>query len=284
MRSCEIFVEGIGGARIVEKLVQGGVPVLAARPQKKGVIVRVDGKHRKKVFAILRGSCYNGKKTVYAGALRLVRACLKRAGLFAGALLFLAAVSFCQSRVLRIEVVGSGAYYRSEIVRTLERGGTAFFSPPPEHIPALTAHILSFPRVSFCSVSHEGGVLTVRVEVADEARPIAGGSLLAPADGVLLSLTVLAGTPRFGVGDEVRKGDVLVENAALFGEERLPVTVIAAAAVGFEAAAEYGGSREEALAQAALDFGELQNVQIQKTGKGWRVTGDAVVRASLNLG
>ena len=44
MKSCEIFIEGIGAARIVEKLVQGGVPVLAARVQKKGVLVRVDSK------------------------------------------------------------------------------------------------------------------------------------------------------------------------------------------------------------------------------------------------
>ena len=31
MKSCEIFIEGIGAARIVEKLVQGGVPVLACK-------------------------------------------------------------------------------------------------------------------------------------------------------------------------------------------------------------------------------------------------------------
>ena len=209
---------------------------------------------------------------------------MKHAGLAVGAVLFVCAVVFFQGRILKIDVVGSGAYYRAEVLSVLSESGASFLAPVPAEKAGITARILALPRVSFCSLSHEGGVLTVRVEVADDARPIAGGSLLAPADSVLLSLTVLAGTPRFGVGDEVRKGDVLVENAALFGEERLPVTVIAAAAVGFEAAAEYGGSREEALAQAALDFGELQNVQIQKTGKGWRVTGDAVVRASLNLG
>lgn len=81
MRSCEIFIEGIGAARAVEKIVQGGVPVLAARVQKKGVTVRVDGKHREKVFAILRGSCYNGKTCVLRGfcaafvCLRNGRAC-----------------------------------------------------------------------------------------------------------------------------------------------------------------------------------------------------------------
>ena len=35
MRSAQIEIEGIGAARAVEKLVQGGVPVLRAKLQKK---------------------------------------------------------------------------------------------------------------------------------------------------------------------------------------------------------------------------------------------------------
>ena len=35
MRSAQIEIEGIGAARAVEKLVQGGVPVLGAKLQKK---------------------------------------------------------------------------------------------------------------------------------------------------------------------------------------------------------------------------------------------------------
>ena len=67
MKSCEIFIEGIGAARIVEKLVQGGVPVLAARVQKKGVLVRVDSKDGKKFLQFWRVRFIIGKKSVLRG-------------------------------------------------------------------------------------------------------------------------------------------------------------------------------------------------------------------------
>ena len=284
MRSCEIFIEGIGAARAVEKIVQGGVPVLAARVQKKGVTVRVDGKHREKVFAILRGSCYNGKNVRFAGLLRGVRLLAQRAGLLIGAAAFVSMALFFQSRVLRIEVVGSGAYYRSEVLSVLSQSGTGLFSPPPADRAQITAEILSLPRVSFCSLSHEGGVLTVCVEVSDDALPLAGGPLLIPADGVVETLTVLAGTARVAVGDAVKAGDVAVENAAYVGEEKLSVTVIAGIAVRVAVDREYAGEEDDALAQAYLDYGGIDGIRTEKTETGWRVTGTALVYAALNLG
>ena len=284
MRSCEIFIEGIGAARAVEKIVRGGVPVLAARVQKKGVTVRVDGKHREKVFAILRGSCYNGKNVRFAGLLRLVRLGMARIGLIAGALVFAGLVLFFQGRVLRIEVVGSGACYEAEVLRTLAGEGTKLFSPPPADRARITAEILSLPRVSFCALSHEGGVLTVRVEVSDEALPLAGGCLYAPADGVIESLTVLAGTACAAVGDSVSQGDVIVRSVTLVGEEELPVTVIASVTVRYAVDAEYAGSEQQALAQAYLEHGAIEELHTQRTEVGWRVTGSALAYAALNLG
>ena len=284
MRSCEIFIEGIGAARAVEKIVRGGVPVLAARVQKKGVTVRVDGKHREKVFAILRGSCYNGKNVRFAGLLRLVRLGMARIGLIAGALVFAGLVLFFQGRVLRIEVVGSGAYYEEEVLRTLAGEGTKLFSPPPADRARITAEILSLPRVSFCALSHEGGVLTVRVEVSDEALPLAGGCLYAPADGVIESLTVLAGTACAAVGDSVSQGDAIVRSVTLVGEEELPVTVIASVTVRYAVDAEYAGSEQQALAQAYLEHGAIEELHTQRTEVGWRVTGSALAYAALNLG
>ncbi len=284
MGSCEIFVEGVGAARIVEKLAQGGVPVRAAFAEKRGVLVRVDVKHREKVFAILRGSCYNGKKVRFLGASRALRRLKGRPGLIGAALIFLLAVPFFQSRVLRIEVTGSGAYYEQEIVRLLAREGTHVLSAPPADRARITAEILAFPRVSFCTLSHEGGVLTVQVEVSDEAAMLAGGCLIAPAAGVVQSLTVLAGTARAAVGDFVEAGGVLVENVADAGETSLPATVIAAASLRCTADAQYAGSREEALAQAYLEYGPLEGMKIQKTGTAWHITGEYTVRAALNLG
>ena len=276
MKHCEIAIEGIVAARAMEKLVQGGVPVLGARLQKNGVAVRVDGKHRKKVFAILRGSCYNGKEVRFSGLLAALRCLRRHAGLAAGGALCCALVLFFQSRVLRIEVTGSGAYYRAEVMRALSEADVGFCSPPPADRAALTGYFLSLPRVGFCSLSHAGGVLTVHLEVREEASPADKGPLTAPADGTLEQLVVLSGRACAAVGEEVRAGQTLVTG----GEG----SVVALAAVRTAVDRVYAGGEEYARAQAYLDFGTLGQITIQKTGEGWRITGEALVRASCNFG
>lgn len=273
MRSAELEIEGTGAARAVEKLVQGGVPVLGAKIQKKGVCVRVDAKHCKKAFAILRGSCYNIKKVSFSDWKKRLDALTKRAGLIVGTAVCAVAVLFFQSRVLRVEVIGSGAYYRSEVIAILSEHGTGILSPVPQD-GMLTAEILCLPRVSFCSLSHAGGVLTVRVEVSDEASPLSYEPLYAPADGVILSLTVVAGRPLFSVGDSVRKGDMIVENDG---------AVIAGVTIAHEVDVVYTGNESSARAQAYLEFGRIEQMQTQKTQSGWRITGVARVSAARNL-
>ena len=275
----EFEIEGLGAERVAEKLVRGGVPVLGARIVQKNVVrIRVDGKHGKKVFAILQGSCYNIKKSRPVGWERVVHAFMKHAGLAVGAVLFVCAVVFFQGRILKIDVVGSGAYYRAEVLSVLSERGASFLAPVPAEKAGITARILALPRVSFCSLSHEGGVLTVRVEVEDEALPLVVGALTAPADGTVESLTVVRGRACVSVGDEVRAGDPVAEPAA--GENY----VIARVAVRYAVDAEYTGSEESARAQSYLDYGEIADLQSQKTGNGWRITGSALAIAAVNLG
>ena len=132
--------------------------------------------------------------------------------------------------------------------------------------------------MSFCSLSHEGGVLTVCVEVEDEALPLVVGALTAPADGTVESLTVVRGRACVSVGDEVRAGDPVAEPAA--GENY----AIARVAVRYAVDAEYTGSEESARAQSYLDYGEIADLQSQKTENGWRITGSALAIAAVNLG
>lgn len=285
MRGFEFRIEGSGAARAVEKLVQGGVPVLSARIEGKNLVrVCTDGKDRKKVFAIFRGSCYNIIKVRAVAWERLLHACRGAAGMLVGAALFVSAVCFFQGRVLCVRVVGSGACYEAEVRAMLARGGTRFLSPPPQDEALLTAGILALPRVGFCSLHHEGGVLTVRVEVGDEAQLPAGGPLLAPADGVVEKLTLVRGTALVSPGDAVKRGDVVVENTQQFAGVLRETTVIAAVTVCFEVAAEYALPREQALAQAYLDYGELTKIHTEETGDGWRIEGVAHAVAARNLG
>ncbi len=285
MRRVEFEAEGLGVERVVDKLRAADIPVLAAeKTQKNGVRIAVEGKHRKKVFAILRSTCYNVTKVRARGAERFLSLGVKTAGLLVGAAIALSSVLVLESRVLRIEVVGSGAYYEAEVREILSRGGVEIFSPAPKEKGALTAEILSLPRVSFCSFKKQGAVLTVDVEVAGDAKPLEAGALISPAEGILEEMVVIRGTPNFAVGDSVKAGDVLVSDFALYGEEQREVIVIARAKVGFPVRTEYALGEEGARFQAFLDYGDLTEIHTEKTENGCILTGYAHREAALNFG
>ena len=284
MRKCGIEIESLSAHRVVDKLAGAGVEVLGAEKiRKNAVIVWVNAKDEKKVFAILQGSCYNIVKVRYKGLERIRRECLKSVGLIAGAAVFLFFVCFMQTRILKIEIVGSGAYYEREVHEILSRNSTKLFSAKPKE-GAVTSEILALPRVSFCSLALSGGVLTVTVEVSDENALIENTPLVAPADGILEELVVVRGTALALVGDEVHGGDVLVDCHAPVGESGTrSVIVIARAKISFAVQKEYALSEEAAIAQAYIDYGEIADIKTTPTEGGCLIEGRACAETALNL-
>ncbi len=284
MKSLEIEVSGLSAYRAAERLRAGGVTVLSARRnEKNGITLRIDANERKKVFAILRSSCYNIEKTEERGILRLRSALVRAAGALLGGAFALAAIAFLQGRVLRVEVAGSGAYLEPQIRAVLEEEGVGVFSRPPEE-NALAARLLSLPRVGFCSVETEGGVLRVRVETSKEASPLSGGALLSPAAGTVEALFVLRGTSLVKCGDSVEAGQPLVEPHMQFGEEVRSTAVIAWAKISYPVSREYALPPEKALLQATLDFGQDAQLTASETEEGCLVEGKAFASAGINLG
>lgn len=281
MRRTQLYITGLSAYRAIDKLAKNGVPVLSAKKaQKNAVEIEVDSKDAEKAFAILRDSCYNVEKVRYRGLTRMAKACLRRAGLVAGAALFLLAVPLTERRVLRIEVVGSGDYYGAEVREILLRGGVDVFSKSPSETSLLTAEILSLPRVSFCSIKTDGGILTVEVEVSDDAAVIESRPLLAPRAGTLAELVCVRGTPLAAVGQEVSEGQILIAN----GEGERCVLVIARAVITFPFSQEYiCESEEQALLQAALEC-DVREAKAEKTEEGYLVTGTGRVTVAVNLG
>lgn len=283
----EFTVEALSVFRVVDKLAREGVEVCSFRIlSKNSAVFTVNGKDTKKVFAILRGSCYNIKKVRPKGLSKAAEKLVRFAGLFAGILLFFLSVLSFEARVLDIRVVGSGAYYENEIIRILKENGVKKFSALPEDCAPITARVLSLPRVSFCTVGKDGGIVTVTVEVTDDEATLFSEPLLSPAGGVVEELVVVRGTPSVQIGDSVREGDEIVKNETLFGEDNAPskVIVIARVVVAFPFAKQYAGSEENALLSAALEFGDTRDLHTTKTGEGWLVEGVALKARSLNLG
>ena len=281
----EFFVEALSVFRVVDKVARAGIEVCSFRfLTKNSAVFTVNGKDAKKVFAILRGSCYNIKKVRPKGAAKAVQLFKRSIAFAVGILLFFLSVLFFQARILDIRVVGSGAYYKDEVFRILERNGIKKLSRLPNDCASVTASIIALPYVSFCTVGKEGGIVTVTVEVTSDDKTLASESLYAPASGTIEELVVVRGTPLYQVGDSVKAGDEVVKNQVVFGESTArQVIVIAFVAVAYPFEREYMGSEESALLQAELEFQTIREVRTTKTGDGWLVEGVAIAQGALNL-
>lgn len=278
-RKVQVFVEGLSAFRAADKLKGAGIPVLSVKKtQKSGVVLEVARKDLEKVFAILRGSCYNIKKIRFRGLARLCKTVVWRAGLAAGAILGIAAICFSETRILRVEYTGSGAYFAGEAEEILGRGGVKRYGAALKEYAEIEAEILALPRVSFCSLHSDGGILTVEIEVSDDNAVIFSHPLTASADGTLKELTVIRGAAVHSVGDSVAAGEQLVVGT----DEKAIVIARAVIVSPFER--EYTGSEAAARAQALLDCSTLKDISVVQTEQGWLVTGRAETEVSVNLG
>lgn len=276
-----LYIEGLSAYRVVDKLQRADIAVYSVRNvQKKGVSLEVAHKDLEKVFAILQGSCYNVKKVQPAGWSVARERLGAKAGLIAGMTCAVAAILFAQTRVLAIEVTGSGAYYESEVLALLSENGVGWFSPLPEDPAAVSAAVFSLPRVSFCGIRNRGGVLVVEIEVNDEDAALSPHPLRAPVSGEVRGLVVVRGVPLVSEGDFVDAGKILVDCRS---EEGNPLIVIARAEIAVSFVREYGGTEEEARAAALLEYGEIESLRTERSESGWRVTGIAVTVADLNF-
>ena len=279
-----LLIRGIAPERVFDKLARAHIPVLAARRvQKNAVCFAVAAKDYKKVFAILRGSCYNVEKVRPVGLKRLAERCRRLPGLLAGGALALAAVLFLETRVLKVEIGGSGAYYESEVRAILREGGIAPLSPAPEQTALLTSRILSLPRVSFASLRFEGGVLTVRVEVSDEEEIFFPAPLKSPKAGVLEELVVLRGTPCAQAGQQVEAGQTLISERVAYGGREERVLVVGYAVLLCPVEGVFRGSEEAAFEAARLAFGGDAELFSEKTEEGWRIYGTARMEISSHM-
>ncbi len=280
MQRTQFLVEGLSAFKAVDKLSKGGVEVLYARKtQKNGVFIDVKSKDVKKAFAILRASCYNVKKVRFRGLTLFYRRYTRRVGLLLGAVLFFFTIQFAQSRVLKIEVTGSGVCYDAEVRHILREAGIGERAGYISDVSAVQEKILSLPRVSYCNLQRSGGILTVEVQVSDDDTPLFTQPLAAKWGGVVQSVTAVRGRACVAVGDTVVAGDTLVDCIL---EDGSSVLVIASVRIAFCERADFSAVDEEnALEQARLQFAGADEISVAQEGDGWNVVGCYV--AALNF-
>ena len=284
LKKTQLTMSSLSAESALLKLSRENIPVYSAYKSRKNQITfTVATKDLEKVFAILPAVCYNVNKVRHRGLSLLYQKCLQGVGLIVGAALFCATVAFAESRVLKIEVVGSGAYYQEEIVSVLKTGGVKPFSPKPKDTAMLSAEILSFPNVNYCAISCSGGILTVEVRVGEEHELLSSAPLYAPVSGLVEELLLVRGTARVAVGDSVEQGQLLVENTATYGEVQRKVLVIAQVKLSFSVKEFFSGTEEEALASAYLKYGEISCISAEQAEGGFLITGTAFCDVAMNM-
>lgn len=228
-----LTVEGLYPEGAAARLEREGIPLyLVQKINKNRIELCIERKYRKKAFTNLRGSCYNIIGEEYYGVYRLLKTMGKRLGLLLGAGMFFILCTVASMPILRIDVVGNGAFYRGKIEGILSRNRIAEGGLYDEKkAPLVTAEILALPDVFFCSLRKSGNILRIEVQAKTPTAPLCerGKKLYATHAGKVQNITLLRGMPKVTVGDEVQEGALLAEaeseNSVLMASVTLIVTL-----------------------------------------------------------
>ncbi len=185
--------------------------------------VTLDYVDRHKFFAISKNMCYNITNIKYRGVYAPLVLAYKNIGVVIGALLFAIVIALSSDYILRIETVGSGSYFSSEILFISKQYGLDKYKRFSEaDVVSLKQALLSQnPELSFVSIQKNGNVVTINSAKQKDGSEILGKNqtdLVCDVNGVVESISVLRGTPLVSVGDCVCKGVPLI-GAYITGRE-----------------------------------------------------------------
>ncbi len=249
----------------LKKLEKARIPVWNCKKEGARFLFSVKDKDIKKVFAIFIKPCYNIKAIGISTFKKILKLISLRAGLAAGAALFLAAAVFANTLVLRIDVEGSGSYLEPEVRSIIYDAGARKYSTLSSFDRALaTGRILALPQVTFCNIEKRGSILVVSVQTdAEHYEAISYEALVSDADGKLVNIVAVCGTAEKSAGDTVKAGDTLIAPYTVVGDARVGCLTVGYAVLEVAGSAEYAADCDseenlrEALSSLLLEDGEI---------------------------
>lgn len=279
----------------LRKLKKADIPVWSCKKEGARFFFSVKDKDVKKVFAIFAKPCYNVCINRDSARKGLLKTLSLRAGLIAGAVLFVAAALYANSLVLKIEVEGSGSYLEPEVRSILFDEGAREFSNLSSFQSSLAmGRILALPQVTFCNIEKRGSVLVVNVQTDSEHYDsVSYEPLRADVAGRVVNVVAVCGTAVVSAGDSVKAGDLLIAPYTMAGETRLDCLAAGYAQLEVAGRAEFAADCESeenlknALASLLLEEGEVlsHSYAVEPSGSGVVYVIDFVYlhKLSINL-
>ena len=167
-----------------------------------------------KIFAIFDGSCYNIKKIKYSGLLYPVVFLMHNAGILIGLIIFLISLFISNMYLYKIEISGSGSFYKTEINEILKENDIkSFMLFKNLNFDLIEKELLSLEGVNFVSAKRDGSRLIIDVRIGNsDSVPLNRKyiDLVSTKDGEVLNISVIRGTAQVAVGDNVVIGQSLI--------------------------------------------------------------------------
>lgn len=203
-------------AHMTEALFSAGLPVIIRRRRRDGGRIVVLRARDLLVFESIcreRGINYELKKK-YGLPVFLWRY-RRRAGLFLGGVLLVAALFISDDFVWRIDVSGNESVPSERIVDELrELGfGLGTYHKDVDFDVLHNRFLMASPDIAWIAINMKGSV--ARVEVREympggKPKPTARANIVAACDGVITNVMPYSGSAQVKIGEQVKKGQLLI--------------------------------------------------------------------------
>lgn len=262
----EYKIRGKNFPLLISKLNVRKIAFKNLKYDKKGdLLITVDKKDCDKFLAIVSESWYN-IRVKDKGVVSLASYCLKKTGVFLGIAFFIISCYFCSDFVMGIKVKGDGQFFYSEVYSVLEESGVKKYSRFSKlNLKEIGNRLYdSSSLICYAQAKKEGNYLIITVEKSEQAPStidVTVKKLVTDVDGVVLDMTVYRGNALKNVGDEVKKGETLVDGTwqTDFGEYSTYVLAKVSVLVTETFEQAYNGKKEEqtlALLKAKTKLGK----------------------------
>ena len=226
-------INGLNLDRFINTLKTKGIELKNVKKKNnKQLLVSIKFADNEKFFAIAKELCYNIKKVGVGGKVYPFFALYKNIGVALGTLLMLLIAIFFSDYIFSIDFVGSGSVCKREIKEYLYSNGICEFSKFSDiDLSVLEDKILSSnDNLSFVGVKKRGNRLIIESVLSTEKTKTLNGDIYAlhsDCDGVVENIKVYRGTAVVEKGQEVKKGDLLVDGYSTVKEQTVKINVLA---------------------------------------------------------
>ncbi len=219
MGKCRVKIHGVNISKLFKLLKKNNIEMFGIeRTDYKTIFFTVKASKLKKLFAILKNSCYTISVEKYYGTIKYLQFFKKRFGYVIGAVVFASILILSNFFVSDVKVYGTKTISPAEILLTLEKSGLkkgAILSKfSTDEICAILDK--NFENISLVSVIKKGTQVVINIkekQTIDESFDVSKNDIIATKDGKILEINVVQGTANFKQGECFKAGDILVSGS-----------------------------------------------------------------------